>query len=318
MALNTGKLLLLFPPLILLISGCTTTSTVETGNGVVIKEFGPAFSQVYPNEPIIFDLKMKNTGSVNAEGVFAEILGIDQDWYDESFTSGGPWLGGEKLPDQDECRYNEEHGDLLAPNEEYGTEGEVMTCTWTYKAPNLPLGTKTSYDIWARVFYTYSSITIKSITAGSQEQIRTYIDQGKTIPVSTVSKTRSPIELSFSTQEPIRYWEGKTQIPITIGIKNIGGGTPCKKDKCKDREGFEESWGKIDVKVGLTEGMTLLGDCADFTGGKELLILPNQENKVVCSLELTDLDMTGLEQRMISLSAEYSYFIDSASSITIL
>ncbi len=305
--------------LLVLVSGCTFSgSAVETGNGVIIKEFAPTFTEIYPTEPVTFNLKFKNVGSVMAEGVFAEILGIDSDWYDSSFTTGGPWLYNEKLPDQAACRYNQEHGDLLPPNEQYGTEGESMTCTWTYRAPDIPDGTNTVYDVWARVFYTYSTITIKSITAGSQAEIRKYIDQGKQIPISTVSTTNSPIQLSISILEPIRYWEDTTEIPIRIGINNAGGGTPCKKGQCEDRERFEESWGKVTVRVGLTDGMNLLDDCSEFESGKDLLILPNGENSVVCKLELSDLGGEGFEQRMMSLSAEYSYFIDAQTSIKII
>jgi hypothetical protein len=308
-------LILLFS--LVLVSGCTSSS-VETGNGAVIKEFAPEFTDIYPTEPVKFNLKIKNIGSVEAEGVFAEILGIDNDWYDSSFTTGGPWLYDEKLPDQVACRYNQEHGDLLPPNEQYGTEGESMTCSWTYRAPDIPAGTNTVYDVWARVFYTYSTITIKSITAGSQEEIRKYTDDGRQIPMSTVSTTNSPIQLSLSTLEPVRYWEDTTQIPIMIGISNVGGGTPCKKGRCKDREHFEDSWGKVTVKVGLTDGMRLLDDCSEFESGKELLILPKEENSVVCTLELSELGGEGFEQRMISLNAEYSYFIDAQTSIKIL
>ncbi len=316
--MSRASAILILPVFLVLVSGCISSPAVEKGNGVIIKEFSPTFTEIYPNEPVTFNLKIKNVGSVEAEGVFAEILGIDNDWYDSSFTTGGPWLYNEKLPDQVACRYNQEHGDLLSPNEQYGTEGESMTCSWTYRAPDIPEGTNTVYDVWARVFYTYSTITIKSITAGSQAEIRRYTDEDKQIPISTVSTTNSPIQLSISTLEPVRYWEDTTQIPIRIGINNAGGGTPCRKDQCKDREHFEESWGKVTVRVGLTDGMNLLDDCSEFESGKDLLILPNEENSVTCTLELSDLGGQGFQQRMISLSAEYSYFIDAKTSIKIL
>jgi len=317
----TGKYLLPLILLLVLISGCTfpgTVSPVETGSGIVIKEFAPLFSEIYPNEPIKFNLKFKNIGSVKAEGVFAELLGIDHDWYDPSFTTGGDWLDGQKLPDQKACARNGEHGDLLSPNEQYGTEGGSMTCTWTYKAPDIPEGTNMKYDVLARVFYTYSTLTIKSITAGTQEQIKRYLEQGKQIPVSTVSTTRSPIKLSLSLQEPIRYWGTETEIPIKIEIQNVGGGTPCKKDACKKDRESEESWGKITVKITLGDGMSLSDECREFESGKELLILPNKENSVICKIKLTSLDKAGLDQRTIALGAEYSYFIDKQTSITII
>ncbi|MCK4714477.1 MAG: hypothetical protein KAT35_02805, partial [Candidatus Aenigmarchaeota archaeon] len=58
---------------VLAVSGCTTP--VQTGSGVVIQEFTPGFTEIYPGEPIVFYLKFKNTGSVEATNVFAEVLG---------------------------------------------------------------------------------------------------------------------------------------------------------------------------------------------------------------------------------------------------
>jgi hypothetical protein len=320
------KSILILPILIVLVSGCTfpgTTSSVETGNGVVIKEFAPLFSEVYSQEPIKFNLKFKNTGSVKAEGVFAEVIGIDNDWYDSSFNVGGPWstTGSEKFPDQESCRHNGNHADLLPPDQQYGTEGESMTCTWTYKAPKIPDGAKIEYDVWARVFYTYSTTTIKSITAGSQEQIKRYIEDGKSIPVSTVQTTSSPIQLSLTVQEPIRYWEDRTEIPVKIGISNVGGGTPCKEGECKKTsQGHDDdSWNKIMLKISFPEGedIRLAGGCEEFSEGREVLILPGQENSITCKLELGDLDTESIEQRTIGLSAEYSYFVDQKTTIKV-
>jgi hypothetical protein len=83
---------------VLAASGCTTT--VQTGSGVVIQEFTPGFTEIYPSEPIVFYLKFKNTGSVEATNVFAEVLGLDEDWAASSSGDGNVLKDGEVLPRQ--------------------------------------------------------------------------------------------------------------------------------------------------------------------------------------------------------------------------
>ena len=128
--------------IVLLVSGCISTS-IETGNGVIIKNYDVGFSDVYSGECVDFDVLIKNTGSIKAEDVFVELVGLDEGWSDDeiswgrgcSGTGGGPWVGGEKLPNEGTCRYTSSGSELLPPDILRGTEGEERVCSWSYMAP---------------------------------------------------------------------------------------------------------------------------------------------------------------------------------------
>ena len=192
---------------VLLVSGCTQAGT---GNGVKVLDFGPDLSKVYPGEVVNFNLRFQNTGSLNAGGVFAELLGLDEDWYDSGLgdIGGGPWEGGEKLPNEKECRYTEGvHKTLLAPNPQYGTPGETQSCSWTYKAPGedkVSRDMDRTYPITARVYYDYRTEVVKLVPFLSKEEVLKLRDRGATIQLSDVSSTSSPVSISLETDSPIR------------------------------------------------------------------------------------------------------------------
>jgi hypothetical protein len=308
----------------LAVSGCT--QPVQTGYGVVIEEFTPAFAEVYPEEPIVFLLKVKNVGSVKAEAVHAEVLGLDEDWATSSEGYGqGPVYRGEKLPEEELCRYTGSGFDLKSPDLFYGTEGQVATCTWKYKAPDIPSGFKPTYDITARVFYTYRTDVVKSFTLASADELFNLKEQGKNIPTGTVSSTRSPVSITAESVDPIRVWSerGSASIPLKITISNTGGGMVCLMGKCKKTGG--EEWNKLTLHIKpLSKNLILGSECSGF-GSSEVSsentveVWPNRDNTIICEIEATELSsIVGQEERMLQISAVYSYFTDAESSITIL
>ena len=165
-------------PILLLVlvvcaSGCTNTKTA--GKGVIIEAFEPDHPEIYSGEPVVFRLLVRNTGSVEARNVHAELLGIDEDWCCKPAGTPeekGRWLNREKLPNEEECRYNGEGFSLAAPDPSMGTSGGTHTCTWSYRAPTIERGFSLTYRPTARVFYTYSTTTTKLITFGSSAELR--------------------------------------------------------------------------------------------------------------------------------------------------
>jgi hypothetical protein len=311
----------------LTVSGCTRQ--VQTGYGVVIEEFTPAFAEVYPEEPIIFLLKVKNIGSVEAMDVHAELLGLDEDWAASSKGVGqGPITpGGEKLPEESWCRFTEteKHRTLKPPDLFYGTEGEVATCTWKYKAPDIPSGFKPTYDITARVFYTYSTDVVKSFTLASAGELYKLKEQGKSLPSSTVSSTKSPVSITAESDDPIRVWsdKGSVSLPLKITISNTGGGMVCSVGKCKKTGEDGHEWNKLNLYFKPLGGGIVLGsECrgnGDGGGGKVVEVWPNRDNTIICEIEFTEIsNIVGHEERLLQISAVYSYFADAESSVTIL
>ena len=295
-------------------SGCINPN-LQTGDGVVIQEFTPGFSEVYPGEPVTFFLKFKNIGSVEATEVFAELLGLDEDWAASSsrFGSGEVSPGGEKFPEETRCRHDGEHFSMKPPDLFYGTEGETATCTWKYKAPPIPGGFGVTYPITARLFYSYRTDLVKSFTILSTGELMRYNQQGKTVPSSTVSSTRSPIIITAEARDPIRFWESSITFPIAITFSNTGGGMVCLKDQCKKTEGQE--WNQLGFSIKeISKGIKV-----DCFGRNEIEVWTNRDNTIVCDVTVSDTSqITGHEERIISISAEYSYFTDAEASITVL
>jgi hypothetical protein len=316
-----GKPGLLFSVVVVLVvSGCTQ---VDTGNGVKVLEFGPDLSRVYPGEVVNFNVRFQNLGSLDAEGVFAELLGLDEDWYDPGLggLGGGPWESGEKLPNEKECRYTEtgSHKTLLAPNPQYGTPGEKQACSWTYKAPDedkVPRGMDRVYPITARVFYDYRTDVVKLIPLLSKDEVLKLQDRGDTIKLGDVSSTDSPIKITLESDSPIRVLsdENSVEFPIRIDIENVGGGTPCLLNQCKKTEGGE--WNKIKLKI-TTKADIELRECGDDLMKDTVISLyKGRTNSIECFAKISGI-LDSISQDRIVVSATYSYFIDTDSEVTV-
>jgi hypothetical protein len=295
------------------VSGCTS---IQSGSGVVIEEFTPGFSEVYPGEPVTFLLKFKNLGSVEATSVHAELLGLDEDWAASS-QGLGRIVNGEMLPQETQCQYTGSGFSLTPPDLFYGTEGETGTCTWKYSAPEIPSGMGPTYDITARLYYNYRTDLVKSFTLASTDELLKLKQQGRGIPASTVSSTRSPVSIKAETIDPIRFWEGQITFPLKITISNTGGGMACLKGMCK-KEGDGHEWNRLTLSIDSMSGQ-LDVDCFGYEDGGIIEVWPNRDNAIVCDILATDLSqITGYEERMLTISAEYGYFTDAGASVTIL
>jgi hypothetical protein len=308
------------PGLVLLLAALVASSgcinPVQTGSGVVVQEFTPGFSEVYPGEPITFFLKFKNIGSVEAEEVFAELLGLDEDWAASS-KGLGTILNNEMLPQETQCQYPNmgNHYTMKPPDPFYGTEGETATCTWKYRAPSIPGGFGVTYPLTARLFYNYRTGLVKSFTILSSDELMRYNQQGKTLPSSTVSSTSSPITITAEARNPVRFWESSITFPIAITFSNTGGGMVCLKDQCKKTKGQE--WNQLVFSIEeISNGITV--DCFGREG-TPLDVWPGRDNTIVCDVTVSDTSrITGHEERTIGISADYSYFTDAEASITVL
>ena len=297
-------------------SGCITQNQ-KYGNGVKILEFGPDMDKVYPGEIVNFRVKFQNLGSVRAENVFAELLGLDEDWRDEGFTQGGPWRGGEKLPNEEECRYTSKGKQILLmpPDPVFGTGGEIRTCTWTYRAPaNLPRDMEKIYPLTVRVFYDYRTDVVVVLPVLSREELINLKDRDKSIPLSTQSSTHSPIKIEIWTEAPIRIVDGKSvEFPMVIDIQNVGDGTPCLRGKCKKTEGGE--WNKIVLKMKVDSSIDL-GECESLKNGGVVDLYKGKHNTIKCYVRVENVK-SDIGYKEIKISAVYSYFVDAESVVTV-
>jgi hypothetical protein len=337
--LSEAKLFFLALPVlaIILVSGCTTGSTVS-GNGVIVKEFAPEFTEIYAGEPVTFRLLMQNQGSVNANNVHAELLGLDEDWC-ASQTGGNTCKSSagnraEMLPNEPECQYTGTNFNMLAPDPTRGTSGGSHICTWTYNAPPIQKGFTITYTPTVRVFYAYNSGVVKLITFGSSNELRNIQDTGGKLPAETKSQTSSPIMLDIQTKGPIRFWQGENGVivPVEITINNVGGGIACAdpnsgkiQGSCKSTvaQSGENAQNKVKLTISFgtdsSSKMSLQGEaCAGFSTGKVISLWKGQSNSIVCEVLAAGLNSVSTVQRMIQVTADYEYYTDTSSSIKVI
>gem|GEM_PF-576225 len=326
--LSEAKLLFLaFPVLaIIIVSGCTAGNTVS-GNGVSVKEFSPDFSEVYSGEQVTFRLLLKNEGSVDAKGVHAELLGLDEDWCNKDGSQCGSSAGGrlENWPNEAECVYGGTGFTMIAPNPLQGTSGDSHACTWTYTAPPLSKGFTITYTPIVRVFYPYKSGVTKLITFGSSAEMRRIQDSGGKLPAETAASTSSPVQLAIETKGPIRFSGDRVAFPLEITITNVGSGAPCStgaanqdsmQEACKATVSGEDAKNKVTLKVTLDKQMKIMDqECQALTSGKTISLYKGQ-NALVCDIEASGLT-DAPTQKTLQAEAFYEYFTDTSSSVKV-
>jgi hypothetical protein len=303
------KVLLLIVIVFVAISGCVS---VQTGNGIVIEDFGPDFNTVYSGEIVNFDLKIRNVGSVTADSVFAELLGVDQDWCCAD-AGLGPWYKNEKLPNEPYCRYPGSLGankkQLKPPDPFWSVPGETMTCSWTYKIPKFPIGFIREYKPTVRVFYDYTTTLVQAINLLTRQEIVDIERSGQVLPNQAISLTKGPVSIRVDMASPVRVSESTVNFPIKITIENIGDGTVCLPGRCRKTAPEGEAWNKIILNI---EGVQLT-DCQ-----KEMEIeLYKGQASLICGASLTGLKLIGPEQKLLTITAKYSYFIEKSTAITV-
>lgn len=205
--------------IIFLFSGCTTTNpfagnTVSGGDGLIIDKFEPVISEKFSGDPIAFRVKLKNTGTETAYDVEASIANIEEfDIFNEPVM------------------YIEE---ITSDIGNTGNKPEV-SWSWDLNAPPVPSGTEVTFKPTMKVIYTYKAETTKSITIVPVTQLREMQNGGMGLPAETVSKSRGPVSLDIEMRGPIEYYDTKVRFPVSIILRNIGGGILCR-DECADRD----------------------------------------------------------------------------------
>jgi hypothetical protein len=305
---------------VLIISGCTLPPFDDNPKtGVVVEAFTTDFDEVYSGEIVQFTLKVRNIGSVKATGGFAEMLGIDQTWKGVEGTSINP-SNQEVFPIEQNCRYTTQAISLLPPDPASGIEGGDYICTWKYVAPELQPGLYAEYNPRARFFYNYESFTTQMITLIPREELKSYQDQGKSLPVETKSRSDSPIQMDIKVQTPIRTYGSDIEFPVVIEINNVGDGTVCSDaNHCKKypymsgqstTEGPQ--WDTFDLTIETGQGLSL-GTCRST----ETIVLNKGESQAI-SCKITASIPDTISQRSITLRAEYGYFVDKTTHLRVL
>jgi hypothetical protein len=292
--------LLLAVPVILVVimSGCTAPGlSTGTGSGVVIEAFEPDFTNVYINEPVNFQIRVRNTGSFDTPGGKIRVLGLD-DWAGEISDITVPGL--------------------IAPDATMGTAGESFSTTVTVNAPSVSQGLSVDYKPSIRVAYGYASDTAKSITLISQNELRAIQSRGSALPAETTSTSKGPIAVSITTKGPIRYWEdlNKVTFPLEIQITNGGGGVACvggsgRGDGCDKTD----NWNKVGLRI---RGVDLEDECSGYGDvSTDVSLWRGQSNTITCQASFDVSELLGPTQKVVKAETVYSYFIDASTAVKV-
>jgi hypothetical protein len=306
------------------VSGCVFPgfnpfdSKTPPQTGVLIEDFSPDFQTVRSGEQVTFLMKVKNTGSVTAKDGFAELLGLDQAWNGGSGASASKT--NEIFPSENTCRYDIKGISLLPADADAGTTGGETTCTWKYVAPQVLPGLTVKAKPSVRFYYTYSSSTVKTITIATREELKSYEEQGKTLPSESSSKTNSPVSIDIETSTPIRTYANSVEFPVVITMKNIGGGTVCAESSpnCKKSGSLQDApdWNKFFVVISLPAGLKFAADsCAPV---EEIIFIGNNPQTISCKLTADIGNQIGISQKNIEITSTYGYFIDKSTEVNVL
>jgi len=278
--------------LVLLISGCTTT-TGGTGPGLAILSFEPDFSSVETGDDVRLQLRVQNQGGMQAENVEAELTGIDpSEW--------GVFIRSQQLGSS---------GRMIPPRPDYGTEGETDTVTWDLQSPRLA-GTLTQvYNPTVRVYYTYQTVASKPVTLVDEAELRRLIQTGRTLPTKATSYTAGPLSVNIITGKYIKSTDewGKS-FPITIHIENTGSGAPGPKF-----QGFEREDYPVNVRIDLPNGLGTTSGCQTY---QKIDLWKGRSYDLTCDIRITKAPRIA-EERTIEVKLEYDYFIDATTSVTV-
>ncbi len=288
MIFKKAVILVLFV-LLISISGCIESQKMPGSGGVIIEKFEPVLTQKSSGEPLAIRVKIRNTGTETARDIRAELVNI------EEFKTYNTPL---KL-------IKEMRPDLL------GGEGTEITWTWDLDAPSVPSGIKLTFNPMMRLRYTYKTTTVRTITSISIRELREYASSGKVLPSEATKKSRAPISVDISIKSPLTFSGKRIKFPVSITVKNIGGGEVCR-GRCINRK---EDMNVIDLYLAdydiKLESCNLNG--IRLTGGSATIVCEGE--MAVSASQVRDMDL--ILKRSIRVETVYTYIITKSTQITV-
>lgn len=291
---------------LILVSGCINQPPTS-GSGVVVENFLSNPSEIYSGEPFQLQLMVRNTGPVDAKNVRFELFNIGTTHENK----------GLEISCNPQCSDLIER--LLAPDTHAGTTGESKTCIWDCFSPkDVPRNAKITFNPTLRIYYKYESTVAKVITIVSEEELRSLQSQGKTLPSETLNPSGGPIKLGIQMRTPVKYIEDTNKVifPIAVTIENVGGGVACHPS-CSE----PGNWNRVFLGVDAESGMNLKN--CEISMANEIELWEGKSRTIVCDAELSMFSETGkgagvnLLQKTLKMKAEYEYFLDTTTSLTV-
>jgi len=299
------KTLLLILPLlgVVAISGCTQQTGPTFGNGVTILNWEPTYSSVESGDRLQLRIRVQNQGEVRAENVRAALAGINQEDWGLSLGFGGSQ--GRLLG----------NGVLLPPDRIQNTDGQIGQDTFDMIAPKLPKGTTQQYSPQVRVYYSYKTTAIKSITLVNENELRRLQDQGKTLSSTDTKTSAGPLSVTITTGKFIKARESSPSafsniFPITIDITNSGGGVVSTENIPQNDYIIRITRPTLPSRLSIVSG-----SCKEIDQGY-VTLWKGQTASITCNIQINQPPLTN-EDENLKITFEYDYYIDRTTTITV-
>lgn len=284
---------------IVFLAGCAGAPEGPTGAGVIITSFVPDVQQIDPGSSATFTAVIKNIGSKQATNIKALIFGLSDEWTDADVTTNKVKL----------------LSSLSAADPSAGLSGEEASFDWTATFPQAKgKNTDVAYDASIRVFYDYTTDSDVLLRFVESSYLRTNPNVQKGV-VSSQSSS-GPLVVTAVARTP-SVGAGTTTGRVQFEIQNVGAGRVSSGTVTGTTDAEPSGLDQLkEVKV------TGAKNCAGTNAVSGVVTLSNVrlaagKSKVISC----DVDVSGIanfKDSALKLTASYSYFVDSATQVTVL
>lgn len=301
--------------LVVIAAGCTDTNGEETGDGVgvEIQNFEGDPSVTFENSPTSILLNVENVGGQTAEDIAAEIFNVP---LSESESSSQWQLQSGSNPELIASTLREEQDELPAESREQ---------IWQVDAPEVR--TDTDYDFQVRMFYTYSTIGETTVELIERQEFR---EEGPSVSSPTTDSTEGPIELEVRTRTPIQYVipsdagsedEVDPEEDLCVIVRNAGNGVPLHPDAAEEGGGEDydtSSEYRDSVELTLSDTDRVSFESHETEENSVDVSITGNRGQACFSMDLPSADdMSIREQVPLTMEADYAYYDDSTTTVTV-
>jgi hypothetical protein len=291
--------------LVVLGSGCTGIfpdgGGAVSGSGIVIQKFEPTLTSLRSNDNVVFHLEVQNMGDVIGKAA-AVLIGI----------TPTEWQIDE---------WEKDFGELLPADEEAGTPGGTGVADWYAVAPDVYRGEDRSYNVIARMFYSYETRVRKPITFLTSDELRRAAQMGGTPVAGATLVSAGPLSVTVNTGNYVRATGNEYEapyFPVNIKITNNGPGQIAGENY------------PVGVEIIPPEGTSIMGECpsyaqtemwsplyANLPYGLDLPASPSivniwngREVSITCRLQVDEPPLYK-DERDLRIILDYIYFQDA-------
>ncbi len=295
------KELMLFSVIsIVFLAGCASAPEGPTGAGVIVTSFAPDVQQTDPGSSVAFTAVIKNIGSKSATNIKALIFGLSNEWTDADVTTAQV----------------KSTSSLAAADAITGLPGEETSFDWTATFPTAKgKNTDVTYDASVRIFYDYTTDSDILLRFVESSYLRTNPNVQKGV-VSSQSSS-GPLVVTAVARTP-SVVAGVTTGRVQFEIQNVGAGRVSSGVTVTGTTDAEPSGLDLLKEINVTGAKTCAGTAAVgvIVPLSNVRLAAGKSKVISC-----DVDISGIgnfKDVALKLTASYSYFVDSATQVTVL